>query len=394
MSYDFDTVHNRRGTNSYKWDSFKDPDIIPLWVADMDFKTAPCIIEALEKRVSQGIFGYTYVPDSYYEAVINWFGNRHDLKVTREEIIYTSGVVPAISAIIKALTEHGDKVIVQTPVYNCFFSSILNNGCIISENKLVYRDNTFFIDFEDLEEKAADKKAKIMLLCNPHNPAGRVWTRDELLKIGDICNRHGVIVVTDEIHCEIVFPPYKYVPYASISDEFHYKSVTCTSPSKAFNIAGLQIANIFAKDEIMRAAIDKAININEVCDVNPFGVIALIQAYSKGTEWLMEMNKYIFNNYLYLSDVVEKLLPDFHLTRLEGTYLAWLDCSCLEMSSSEIADYLVHNHKVFVNSGEMYRDPSDSFIRINLAAPRSLLKEGLERIIEGLNILKIQSTKK
>lgn len=387
MNFDFDTPVNRRNTNSYKWDTMSDADTIPLWVADMDFKTAPCIIEALERRVTHGVFGYTAVPESYYEATIEWFGKRHNLIVDRSEIIYTSGVVPAISAIIKALTKPGDKVIVQTPVYNCFFSSIRNNECEISENKLIYRHNTYYMDFEDLEVKAADPKSKILLLCNPHNPAGRVWTIEELKKLGEICIKHNVIVISDEIHCEIIFPEYHYIPFASISEEFHLNSVTCSSPSKAFNIAGLQIANIFAADESIRLKIDKAININEVCDVNPFGVIALEQAYRNGEEWLEQMVRYIYGNYQYLLERVQKELPGFSLAKLEGTYLAWLDCSILGIPSSEIARKLEIDWKVLVNSGEMYRDPSDRFIRINLACPRSILKIGLDRLFAGLRSL-------
>lgn len=384
MRYNFDEIFSRRHTNSYKWDTYSDSDIIPLWVADMDFKTAPSIIEALKKRVDHGIFGYTYVPEAYYDAVINWFDRRHNFKVTKDEIIYTTGVVPAISAIIKALTKPGDKVIVQTPVYNCFFSSIKNNGCIISENPLIYDNNTYSIDFDDLERKASDENAKLLLLCNPHNPAGRVWNRHELEKLGEICFRNNVIVVSDEIHCEIVFHPYQYTPFASISEEFHMRSVTCSSPSKAFNIAGLQIANIFAKDALIYKMIDKAININEVCDVNPFGVIALIEAYNNGSDWLEEMKSYIYDNYRFLKKTVEEKLPDFSLARLEGTYLAWLNCQSLGIPSEKIVEYLVKEHKVFVNSGEMYHDPNDTFIRINLATPRSILERGLDRIVDGL----------
>lgn len=387
MKFDFDSVQDRHGTNSYKWDTLSESDIIPLWVADMDFKTAPCIIEALRRRVDHGIFGYTAVPDSYYEAVIEWFAKRHNLCVSKDHIIYTTGVVPAISAVIKALTTPGDKVIVQTPVYNCFFSSIRNNGCEISENRLIYRDNTFFMDFDDLEAKASDPKAKLLLLCNPHNPTGRVWTREELKKLGEICLRHGVTVVSDEIHCEIVFPPYKYVPFGSISDNFYKSSVTCCSPSKAFNIAGLQIANIFVADSRTREAIDRAININEVCDVNPFGVIALTEAYTHGVEWLEAMLAYVLDNYRCLENFVRDTLPGFSLTKLEGTYLAWLDCSCLDMPSAELEKYLLDRHKVLVNSGAMYKDPSDRFIRINLATSRSVLMEGLKRLGEGLHML-------
>lgn len=388
MKFDFDTPVDRRETNSYKWDTLPEEGLIPLWVADMDFRTAPCIIEALKKRVEHGVFGYTAVPDSYYDSVIRWFGSRHSLNLNKEEIIYTSGVVPAISAIIKALAKPGDKVVVQTPVYNCFFSSIHNNDCIASENPLIFRNGTFYIDFEDLERRLAEPEAKLMLLCNPHNPAGRVWTREELTKIGELCIRHDVTVISDDIHCELVYKPYVYTPFASISEEFHEKSVTCASPSKAFNIAGLQIANIFAKNQEVRNAIDKAININEVCDVNPFGVIALQEAYNNGLEWLEEVKEYIYRNYEYLSRKVKTELPDFTLARLEGTYLAWLDCSVLNTPSSKIADYLMKEWGVYVNSGDMYHDPSDRFIRINLATSKSVLREGIDKIIKGLLCLK------
>ena len=261
MKYDFDEVVPRRGTNSYKWDSATDGRVLPMWVADMDFRTAPVIIEALRKRVAHGIFGYTRVPDAYYDAVTGWFERRHGWKINREWMIYTLGVVPAISAIIKALTEPGDKVLVQTPVYNCFFSSIRNNGCEMVSSPLIHEGDTFRMDYEDLDRKTADDKVKLMLLCNPHNPAGRVWTREELEKLGNICLKNNVVVVSDEIHCELVYEDNKYTPFASISDEFLSDSITCISPSKAFNIAGLQIANIVTSDAEKRRSIDKAINI-------------------------------------------------------------------------------------------------------------------------------------
>ena len=263
MKYDFDEIIPRRHTNSYKWDSAADSDVLPLWVADMDFRTAPAITEALADRVGHGIFGYTRVPDEYYEAVCAWFKRRHGWAIEKEWMIYTSGVVPAVSAVIKALTVPGDKVLVQTPVYNCFFSSIRNNGCEVASNPLVYENHTYRIDFEDLERKASDERVKVMLLCNPHNPAGRVWTREELIQIGEICLRHNVTVVSDEIHCELTYPGHAYTPFASLPETFTGHAVTCISPSKAFNIAGLQIANIVAPDEDMHRRIDKAININE-----------------------------------------------------------------------------------------------------------------------------------
>lgn len=380
MKYDFDEIIPRRGTNSYKWDSAQE-DVLPMWVADMDFRTAPAVVEALRKRVEHGIFGYTKVPSAYYEAVTGWFAHRHGWQIGKDWIIYTSGVVPALSAVIKALTVPGDRVLVQTPVYNCFFSSIRNNGCEMVASPLTYLNETYRIDYDDLERKAADPKVKLFLLCNPHNPAGRVWTRRELTRIGEICLRHGVLVIADEIHCELVYQGHTYTPFASISEEFLMHSVTCISPSKAFNLAGLQIANIICADEGMRIKIDKAININEVCDVNPFGVEALIAAYNEGAEWLEALKHYLSGNYNYLKAFFMEYLPKLPVVMLEGTYLVWVDCTALKRSSKEIADDLLKKEKLWVNDGGIYGEAGEGFIRINIACPR-------ERLIEGLNKLR------
>ena len=384
MKYDFDEIIPRRGTNSYKWDSAGDADILPMWVADMDFRTAPPVVEALRKRVEHGIFGYVRVPDAYYAAVTNWFARRHDWQIEKEWIIYTTGVVPALSAVIKTLTAPGDKVMVQTPVYNCFFSSIRNNGCGMIANPLIYRNGTYQIDFADLEQKAADPSVKVLLLCNPHNPAGRVWTKQELTRIGDICIRNNVWVVADEIHCELVFPGHTYIPFASISQEFLMHSVTCTSPSKAFNLAGLQIANIISADTNIRTKIDKAINVNEVCDVSPFGVEALIAAYNDSEEWLEELKQYLFDNYNYLRAYFAEYLPEFPVSILEGTYLVWVDCSVLNQSSDEIIKTLLEKEKIWVNEGSLYGEAGEGFIRINIACPRQQLIEGLNRLRRAL----------
>lgn len=384
MKYDFDEIISRRNSNSYKWDAVMGEGVLPMWVADMDFRTAPAVVEVLRKWMDHGIFGYTKVPPVYYDAIINWFTRRHGWQIDRDWIIYTSGVVPALSAIIKALTVPGDRVLVQTPVYNCFFSSIRNNGCEIVANPLVYTNGTYRIDFDDLARKATDPKVRLLLLCNPHNPVGRVWTRAELMCIGEICLRNDVLVVADEIHCELVYSGHTYIPFASISDDFRNRSVTCTSPSKAFNLAGLQIANIFAADESVRVKIDKAINLNEVCDVNPFGVEALVAAYNDGEEWLEELKCYLSDNYLYMRTFFNKYLPQFPVVKLEGTYLVWVDCSVLNRSSKEIAEILLKAEKLWINEGSMYGEAGEGFIRINIACPRQILIDGLNRLKRGL----------
>lgn len=380
MKYDFDKTIDRRATNSYKWDSAPE-GALPMWVADMDFRTAPAIIDVLQKRVVHGIFGYTRVPDAYYDAVTSWFSRRHGWDIDREWIIYTSGVVPAVSAVIKALTVPGDKVIVQTPVYNCFFSSIRNNGCEIVSNPLRRTADTYEMDFDALERCAADPRAKVMLLCNPHNPAGRVWTPDELTRLGNICLRNGVTVVADEIHCELVYQGFKYTPFASLSDAFLHRSVTCVSPSKAFNIAGLQIANIVAFDNDLRSRIDKAININEVCDVNPFGVAATIAAYNEGEEWLNQLVDYLHGNYEAMAEFCRRELPEFSITRLEGTYLVWMDCSSLGMPSDALEHALLDDARLWLNAGTMYGAEGEGYMRWNIACPRSVMLDGLNRFL-------------
>lgn len=387
MEYDFSRPTERRGTDSYKWDSAPETDIIPLWVADMDFETFPGITEALQRRVAHGIFGYTRVPEAYYEAVCRWFGKHHGWHINREDIIYTSGVVPAVSAVIKALTLPGDQVIVQGPVYNCFFSSIRNNGCETVSNSLIYNKEElrYEIDFDDLERKLAHERARLMLICNPHNPGGRVWTRDELTHVAELCHKYGVRVVSDEIHCELTLYDNEYVPFGSLPDELSRDSITCCSPSKAFNTAGLQIANIVCRDAEVRNRIDRAININEVCDVNPFGVIALQAAYSdEGYEWLTQLRAYISSNYDLLRERFARELPKCKVMRMEGTYLAWIDCSELHISSDEIEEMLMHENKVWVNAGSMYGTEGAAFIRINMACTSELLNEGITRIVNGL----------
>lgn len=383
MKHNFDLVPSRWNTNSYKYDSAPNQEIIPLWVADMDFPTAPVVQEAILKRAQHPIFGYVKVPESFYQSTMSWFARRHGWTIPRDAFIYTSGVVPAISAIIQGICKPGDKVLVQTPVYNCFFSSIRNSGCERVDSPLIYEDGTYHIDFEDFEQKASDPAVKVFLMCNPHNPAGRVWTCEELTRLGEICLKHQVFVISDEIHCELVMPGYKYTPFASLSQEFMQNSAVCISPSKSFNIAGLQIANIIIADAEIQKKVDKAININEVCDVNPFGVEALQAAYTpEGEEWLMQLNDYIAGNYEYICAFFQQELPQFPVTKLEGTYLAWIDVRSLNESSEQLEERLMEEQKVWINAGSMYG--TEGFIRINLACPRATLEEGLKRLKKGL----------
>ena len=377
--FDFDELTCRRGSGSLKWDTVDDPEVLPLWVADMDFRTAPAVTEALIRRVETGIFGYVDVPDAFYEALEGWFSRRHGWTIARPHVIYTSGVVPAISAIIKALTIPGDGVIVNTPAYNCFFSSIRNNGCRQNDAPLRRVETaggfTFEMDFEQLEAVASDPRNRLMILCNPHNPTGRVWTLEELKKVRDICRRNDVAVVSDEIHCELTHGDRRYIPYATIDDS----AIVCVSPSKAFNTAGLQIAAIVCPDECVRARVDRAINDNEVCDVNPFGVEGLIAAYTRGEEWLDALREYLDSNYSHLREVIGRHLPAWKMCDSESTYLAWIDVSATGLDGDAVAAMLLSEAKVRVSPGSDYG--ATDYIRINYACPRARLDEALDRII-------------
>ena len=337
MKYDFDELVERRGTNCVKWDESPSDDVIPLWVADMDFRVSPAIQKALLQRVEHGVFGYNIVPESYYEAVISWFRRRHQWEIQRQWILYTTAVVPAMSCVIKALTMPGEKVLILSPAYNCFFSSIKNNGCEVLESPLKPVGDSFEVDFIDFEAKCSDEKTTLFLLCNPHNPCGRVWTREELQRMYDVCKKHGVKVISDEIHCELIMPNYQFVPFGTITDD----CVVMNSPSKNFNTAGLQIANIICSHPSWRRRIDRAININEVCDVNPFGIVALQAAYNESEDWLDELNQYLWENYTFLCDFIDRKIPLWKVCRLEGTYLPWVDVSAMNIPVQQLCDRLL-----------------------------------------------------
>lgn len=386
MKYNFDKIVTRRGTGCVKWDEMPSDDVIPLWVADMDFKAAPAIQEAIRKRAEHGVFAYTLVEEPYYEAVISWFKRRHQWTIQREEILYTTGVVPGMSVAIKALTMPGEKVLILSPDYNCFFSSIRNNGCEVLESVLELSSRPggargWVVNWQDFESKCADEKTTVFLLCNPHNPTGRVWTKEELARMNDICMKYGVKVVSDEIHCELVMPGHTFQPFAAVSEACRQNSVILNSPSKSFNTAGLQTANIICAQPEWRRRLDRAININEVCDLNAFGPVALMAAYNESEDWIDELNQYLWGNYQALCQYAEEHLPEWKVRPMEGTYLPWVDITATGLSSQAYADKLLKEAKVWVNPGTMYGAQSgEGYIRLNIACPRALLMEALERI--------------
>lgn len=380
MKYDFDEIIERRGTGSVKWDESPSSDVIPMWVADMDFKAAPAILEAIRKRAEHGVFGYALVEDDYYDAIISWFQRRHQWTIRREEILYTTGVIPAMSCAIKALTMPGEKVLILSPDYNCFFSSIRNNGCEVLESVLRFSrniPNRFEVDWEDFEHQCADEKTTVFLLCNPHNPTGRVWSKEELQQMADICHRHQVHIISDEIHCELIMPDHQFCPMATVDDE----AIILNSPTKSFNIAGLQVANIICRNAEWRRRINRAININEVCDLNPFGPVALKAAYNESEAWIDELNQYLWDNYQALSDFVAQNIPQWKVMPLEGTYLVWVDVSLCCDNVTAYTDKLMQEAKVWLNPGTMYgAESGKGYVRINIACPRSRMMEALQRI--------------
>ena len=379
MKYNFDEIIPRRGTNCVKWDRCDDPQVLPLWVADMDFRAAPCITEALQRLLDHGVFGYVDVPESYYETVIRWFSRRHNWHIQRQDMLYTTGVIPAIAAILQSLTKPGDKVIIQTPVYNCFYTCIRNAGNVLVENPLIYENHRYHIDFEDFERKIVEQQPKIFLLCNPHNPAGRVWSREELTRLGDICLRHNVYVISDEIHNELCMPGFHYTPFASLSPEFAQNSAICISASKSFNIAGLQLACIVANDPRARVLINKGINVNETCDVSPFAIVAHKAAYSEeGEEWIRQLMEYIHGNYEYLCRFMKENLPQIGVTQCEGTYLVWIDCTEIGIPSRELEPLLRQKAHVWFTGGHIYSTSDNYFMRVNLACPRDILVRALQ----------------
>ena len=389
---DFDKITDRRNTNCLKYDFAvkrgMPEDVLPLWVADMDFQTSSYVQDALIKQVQHGIFGYSDGQESYFEAVKGWLKKHHDWEVQENWLVKTPGIVMALALSVKAYTDPEDAVLIQSPVYYPFSEVISDNGRkIVSSDLFLGEDNRYHIDFADFEKKIVEEGVKLFFLCNPHNPVGRVWKREELEQIGEICIKNNVTIISDEIHCELVYPGYFYTPFASISDDFLKSSVTCISPSKAFNIAGLQIANIVCADESIKSKIDRAINDNEVCDVNPFGVIATQAAYNEGEEWLTQLIDYLHNNYCYMKAFCQENLPMYPIATLEGTYLVWMDCRAIGLSSEKLEQKLIDKAKLWFNAGTIYGTDGEGFMRWNIACPHSTLKVGLKRFTDFIHKL-------
>ncbi|MBV6880234.1 MalY/PatB family protein [Epilithonimonas ginsengisoli] len=378
--YNFDEIIDRRGTDSVKWDLTTDAEVLPMWVADMDFKTAPEITEAILKKASHGVFGYSITPPQFYDAIIDWWKDIHQYNIRKEWILPGPGMIPTLSAILRTFVKSGENIIIQPPVYNHFYYFFNNCGFGLVENNLIYEDGNYQIDFDDLEFKASDPKAKLLLLCNPHNPVGRVWKRSELEKMAEICSRHQVMVVSDEIHADLVFEGHQHIPFISIAENYNLESVTCGSPCKTFNLSGLPISYVISDNKNTLDKIDKTFEIQETSYPNPISATALIAAYQNGKEWMNELKIYLSENYQYLIEFIAENLPQIKVLPLEATYLVWLDCRSLNRTSEELAKLLLEEEKLWVNPGTMYGSAGEGFLRINIGCPRELLCEGLRRL--------------
>jgi len=390
MKYNFDEIIDRRNTYSLKYDFAaqrgKPDGLIPLWVADMDFRTAPCVTEALQKSAEHAIYGYseTKRTDDYFDAVQKWFAERFHFETKPEWLVKTPGVVYAVCTAIKALTESGESVMIQTPVYYPFKESIEANGRRLVTNSLVYANGQYKIDFADFEDRIIDHKVKMFILCSPHNPVGRVWTKDELTRMGEICQRHGVFVIADEIHCDFVYPGHQHTVFGTINEAFLYNSMICTSPSKTFNLAGLQTANNFIADAELRRRFKSEMVKTGYSQMNTMGLVSCQAAYAGGGEWLDELLVYLAGNDLFAKEFLVSRLPKIRLAELEGTYLLWLDLNAYGFSETELDRLMVHKAKLWVDNGGIFGEEGRGFIRINIACPRNILEKAFDQLAAAL----------
>ncbi len=382
MRYDFDSIVDRGNTQSLKW-SIKENEL-PMWVADMDFKAAPEIREALMKRLEHGVFGYSDLTDEWYESYILWWKKYHNFNIEKEDLIFSTGVVPSISSIVRKLTTANENVVIQTPVYNIFFNSIINNGARVYESPLRYENGEYSIDFVDLEMKLKDPQSTLMILCNPHNPVGKIWDRETLAKIGKLCKKYGVTVVSDEIHCDITKPNCEYYPFLSIDETCQEVGISLIAPTKAFNIAGLQTSAVCVKNPFLRHKVWRALNTDEVAEPNAFAQTAAIAAFNNGKAWLDEMREYVFENRRIAGEFIKANIPQVQLVEAEATYLLWLDISKVSQNSDELESFIREETGLYVTSGAEYGESGRKFLRMNVACPKSVVLDGLERLKVGI----------
>lgn len=390
MSFNFNKIIDRTNNFSAKWSemnkNFGTNDLLPMWVADMDFLTAPCIMEALKDRLEQGIFGYTTRPSSYNESIVNWLDNRFSWKIKKEWLMFSPAVITSISLLIQNLTQKNDKIMIQEPVYSPFHNIVeLNERDLVISPLIKLDDGSYIMDYEDIEAKIKD--VKIFILCNPHNPVGRVWTREELTRLGQICLKHNVIVISDEIHSDIILKNHKHIPFASISKEFCKNTITCMAPTKTFNLAGLQSSFLVMSNPYYYEVMDRAFSTLDIKRNNAFSLVATEAAYNYGEDWLDELIKYIEDNVDFAIEYIKTNMPKLKVKKPEGTYLLWVDFNSLNVDEKDLKDALINKGKVALNSGSSFGIGGDGYYRINLACPRAMVLEALKRIEFAINSL-------
>ena len=376
--YDFDSIIDRRSTDSFKWDVGENE--LPMWVADMDFAAAPEIVEAFFERLKHGIFGYCKLNDEWYDAYTEWWKRRHALEMDRDGLIFASGVVPAILSVVKHLTSPGDRIIMLTPMYNHFYSCISENGRRIEEVELVYNGEGYSIDFDKLEAAMKDSDSHLMIFCNPQNPTGTIWSREEIYRIGELCRRYDITVISDEIHCDIITPGKEYVPFASVSENCRDISITCIAPTKAFNLAGLQSAALYVYQEELRKRVSFAVQRDELSMPNTFASAAAVAAFTKGEAWLSELNEYIYENKKAVNEYLNNELSGIKAVKGDAAYLMWLDCTALDIGSRKLSKMIREKSGLYLMSGSHYGKGGNGFLRMNVACPRALLYDGLDRL--------------
>ena len=382
MTPDFDRVPDRRGTDSLKWNV--DENELPLWVADMDFPAAEPIRAALQKRIDHGVFGYTEVPAAWYDAYTDWWKTRHGFAMDPDGLIFCTGAIPAISSMVRKLTTPAEKVVLQTPVYNIFFNSVLNNGRVPLESPLAYKDGAYDMDLADLERKMADPQTTLMILCNPHNPVGKIWPRPTLAEVGRLAKQYGVTVISDELHCDLTAPGHSYVPFASASDDCRSVSVTCLAPTKAFNLAGIQTAAVYVHDPFLRHKVWRGLNTDEVAEPNGFACDAAVAAFTEGAEWLDALREYLFANRAFAEDFIAENIPVIRAVKADATYLLWLDCRAVTSDDEALQSRLRESAGVRLSPGSEYGKGGEGFLRLNLACTRATLAEALERLAKAV----------
>lgn len=388
MSYNFDEIINRKNTNSIKYDFAvergKPDDVLPLWVADMDFRTPDVVIEALMESAKHGIFGYSDSKEAYFNAISNWYNERFDWQVEQSWLVKTPGIVYAIAIAIRALTKEGDAIIIQQPVYYPFSNAVTNNNRKLVNNSLVYKDGKYTIDFIDFEEKIKENKVKMFILCSPHNPVGRVWTKEELIQLGDICVKYGVIVVSDEIHGDFVLGNNKHYVFTSLKPAYLGNTIICTAPSKTFNLAGLQTSNIFIANKDMRDKFEQEIEVSGHSHINTMGLVACQAAYEHGAQWVDALNNYLTQNIDFIRNFLLERLPEIKLVEPEGTYLIWLDFNKLGLSEAELDDLIINKAKLWLNSGAIFGKDGAGFQRVNIACPKATIEKMLGQLEKAL----------